>query len=78
MKRFKGSYIDKEGRRVILGLSWRLFNEKELAQNAMDRWLADKSGVQLADIFGLQCLGTFEVRGFECDGNGEALSEYLS
>jgi len=78
--RFALTHVDKHGMRALTYANQgrNFFNTKEAADKRLADTLANNSEERLADVFGPQSIGTFEVRPVECYDNGDAVGVYFA
>lgn len=79
MKKFHHTHIDRNGMRTLTGPNQgRLFsNSKEEAETKLALFLKVNSESLIADVYGEQAVGTFEVRELKCYENGDSRGIYF-
>lgn len=77
--RYGSTHIDRDGMRTLTGPNQgRYFDDtREAAEKRMSEVMNNNSTDRIADVWGAQSLGTFEVRAITCYENGDACGIYF-
>ena len=77
--RYAVTHVNRDNMRTLTGrnVSHNHFDTTEAAREYIAEMLKNNTPALLADVYGPQALGTFEVRPVECYMHGDAIGIYF-